>query len=441
MKTKFVAIVIVLFFAGSIVMAQSQKFGSDSATCVRNYTLYKEFHRQKNYSDALGPWNQTIRICPKFSTGIWSDGIKMFKYRIDKTDDLIQKEVLIDSMMWIYDQRIEYFGDNPRYPEGYILGNKGVALLKYRKENVLEGYEVLKRSIELQKKASKPPVLLTCMQASRQLFRDGLIEAGQVLKDYELVMNQVDANRKDKPNDRLFGIAKAGIETHFTKSGAADCDALVALYEPLMEEKRNDEEWLNKILNQLKKAGCTDGELFVETSEALYAVNPDAEAGHNLAIMFMRQEEFDKAAEYLEKAIEIGQDSEELAKMYYELAHINFTNYKEYRTSRRLALRAIEVRPNWGDPYLLIGQIYIAARQDIYEEDFDQSTVFWAAIDKFARAKAVDPEVADKANDMIRQYSKYFPTSETAFYYGLKEGEAYKIAGWINESTKVRFAK
>ena len=127
--------------------------------------------------------------------------------------------------------------------------------------------------------------------------------------------------------------------------------------------------------------------------------------------------------------------------MYYELAHINFTNYKEYRTSRRLALRAIEVRPNWGDPYLLIGQIYIAARQDIYEEDFDQSTVFWAAIDKFARAKAVDPEVADKANDMIRQYSKYFPTSETAFYYGLKEGEAYKIAGWINESTKVRFAK
>ncbi|MCD6346690.1 MAG: tetratricopeptide repeat protein [Bacteroidales bacterium] len=441
MKTKFIAFTVGLILVAGMVRAQDEKYGSDRKACTRNYTLYKEFHRQKNYEDALGPWYKTIKICPKFSTKVWSDGEKMFKVRIDRAKDLVAKEVLIDSLMWIYDQRIKYFGDDPRFSEGYILGNKGVALLKYRKEQVLEGYKILQQSIQLQGKASKPPVLLTYMQASRQLFKDGLIEAGQVLKDYEMVMDQVDVNLKDKPNDRLYTIAKNGIETHFTKSGAADCDALVALYEPQFDAHKTDEVWLKKISRQLRKAGCAGAELYVGTSEALYAINPDAEAGHNLAVMFMKQEEFDKAVDYLKKAVAIGQESDELADMYYELAYINYSNYKDYKVARQYAKKAISARPNWGDPYILIGQLYIAARQDAFDNEFDQSTVFWAAIDKFARAKAVDPEVADKANDMIRQYSQYFPSSETAFYYTLKEGDSYKVGGWINETTKVRFSK
>lgn len=139
MKTKFIAFAFGMMFAGGLVMAQKYNFGSDSALCTRSYTLYKEFHRQKNYSDALPYWNTTISICPKFSSGIWSDGIKMFKVRIKASEDLFEREVLIDSLLWIYDRRVEYFGNNPRYPEGYILGNKGVAMLNYRKEDVIAG--------------------------------------------------------------------------------------------------------------------------------------------------------------------------------------------------------------------------------------------------------------------------------------------------------------
>ncbi len=441
MKTKFVAFAIGMMFAAGVVMAQDDKFGSDPDLCRRSYTLYKEFHRQKNYSDALPHWNTTISVCPKFSYSIWSDGEKMFIDRIEETEDLVEREILIDSLLWVYDKRIEHFGTNPRYPEGYILGNKGVAQLKYRKGDIQAGYETLKKSIELTGKAAKPPVVLTYMGASRQLFVDGLIDASQVLLDYELVMDVVDANLKDKPGDVIFNKAKTGIETHFTKSGAADCDALVALYEPLLEENLGNEDWLKKISRQLRKAGCVDSELFVLTSEALYAVNPDADAGHNLAVMFMRQEEFDKAADYLEKAIAIGQDSDELADMYYELAYITFNHYKELRASRQLALQAIEARPNWGDPYILIAQIYILAREEVYTDDFDRSTVFWAVIDKFTEAKRVDPEVAGKANDMIRKYSKFFPSNEVIFFHTMKEGDSHKIGGWINETTTVRARK
>ena len=98
----------------------------------------------------------------------------------------------------------------------------------------------------------------------------------------------------------------------------------------------------------------------------MFVLNPDADAAHNLAAMFLSQQDYDQAKMYLEKSIELGQDSEELADMYYELATLNYSHYKEYQTARTLARKAIELRPNWGNPHLLIGQLYVAAREEVF---------------------------------------------------------------------------
>ena len=67
--------------------------------------------------------------------------------------------------------------------------------------------------------------------------------------------------------------------------------------------------------------------------------------------------------------------------------------------------------------------------------------IFWAAVDQFIKAKQLDPEQSQKANDLINQYSEYFPINEDVFMYTLKDGEDYKVGGWINETTKVRSRK
>ncbi len=442
MKTKFVILALGLIMISGGVLAQNPgKFGSDQKACTRNYSIYKEFYKQKNYQDALPAWNKTIEICPMFNRGVWSDGEKMFKFRIDKSEDQVKKEELIDSLMWIYDQRIIHFGTDPRYPEGYILGNKGISLLKYRKSEVQAGYKILGKSIEIQKSKTKAAILLTYMQASRQLFIDGFNDAENVLTDYEVVMEIIDNVLAKDANEASYLQAKEGIELHFTKSGAADCEALSSLYGSKFEENKTDAEWLKKITNQLRKAGCSDGQLFSDAAEARFVISPDADAAHNLAAMFLNQQDFDQAKEYLEKSIDLGQDSEDLAEMYYELATLNYTQYKNYQTSRGLAKKAIELRPNWGAPYLLIGKIYVAAREQVFTDPFDRSTVFWAAVDQFIRAKNRDPEVKTEANKLINQFSKYFPNNEVVFFHTLKEGDKYKVGGWINENTTVRSSK
>jgi len=443
MKTKFAVLALGIMMITGGVFAQNtgKKFGSDPDACTRNYSIYKEFYKQKNYKDALPAWNKTIEICPEFNRGVWSDGEKMFKYKIENSEDQVKKEELIDSLLWVYDQRIKYFGTDPRYPEGYILGNKGVSILKYRPSDVQAGYETLAKSIELQKTNSYAAVLLTYMQSSRQLFIDGFIDAEVVLNDYETVMEVVDEVLAKDPSDSDYQTAKENIEIHFTKSGAADCEALTTLYSAKFEEMKSDGDWLKKIANQLRKAGCSDGQLFSDASEALFVINPDSDAAHNLAAMFLNQGDHEQAGEYLEKAISLGQESEELADMYYELALLKFSHFKEYQEARSLARKALEVRPNWGDPYILVGQVYVAAREQVFSDSFKRSTVFWAAVDQFIKAKSKDPEVASKANDLIMQYSKYFPNNEVVFFHTLKEGDPYKVGGWINENTTVRSSK
>ena len=64
--------------------------------------------------------------------------------------------------------------------------------------------------------------------------------------------------------------------------------------------------------------------------------------------------------------------------------------------------------------------------------------MYWAAVDKFIKAKTVEPDLTDEANKFIDAYRPFFPDKETIFFYGLKEGDTYTVECWINEKTTVR---
>ena len=51
---------------------------------------------------------------------------------------------------------------------------------------------------------------------------------------------------------------------------------------------------------------------------------------------------------------------------------------------------------------------------------------------------AIDAAVAEEARKKIATWSKYFPGTKDAFFYGFNDGESYDISCWINETTTVR---
>ncbi len=248
----------------------------------------------------------------------------------------------------------------------------------------------------------------------------------------------------------MYGRIKAGknvsraetclknIEAIFANSGAADCETLVEIFTPKFEQTPEDTELLKKITNLLADQDCEENELFARSSENLYKIEPSSMAAYNLAKLFYKKEDYDKSIAYYEEAINGDADAEHKAKYHYELGLILFSKYDDLTNARSNARKAIESKPGWGDPYILIGNLYASSSDNCGENDFEKITVFWAAVDKFRQAKSADAEVSAEANELITKYSAYFPNVEDAFFYGFENGQSYTVGCWINEKTTVR---
>ena len=115
---------------------------------------------------------------------------------------------------------------------------------------------------------------------------------------------------------------------------------------------------------------------------------------------------------------------------------------KSFSKARDYARIAAKQKPNWGEPYLLIGRLYASSGPLCGPgRGWDSQIVVWPAIDKWKYAKSIDPSAAAEANKWINQYSQYMPNVEDIFIRGLSEGQSFRVPCWIQENTTIRAAK
>ena len=129
-------------------------------------------------------------------------------------------------------------------------------------------------------------------------------------------------------------------------------------------------------------------------------------------------------------------------KYYYEMAFLLFST-NNLSAAKNATVNAIQLRGDWGAPYILLAKLYATGARNIGEKDYEKKAGYWAAVDKLVKAKSIDSSEAiqKEATDLIRQYSQYFPSKEDLFFEGIKDGASYHVGGFINENTTVRAKK
>ena len=110
-----------------------------------------------------------------------------------------------------------------------------------------------------------------------------------------------------------------------------------------------------------------------------------------------------------------------------------------YSAARDYALKAARLRDGWGQPYMLIGDLYAESSSSCGKEAWDHHIAVLAAIEKYAYARSIDPNVADEANEKIARYSRFKPLSEEGFMRGIKAGDTVKVSCWIGETVRVSY--
>ncbi len=411
--------------------------GQDSINCLMNLSLYREFFKHNNYKDAIKSWRKVFKECPASSQNMYVDGVKMYKKFIsgEKNPDVI--EAYVDTILMIYDQRIEYFND-----EANVIGRKATDLLRYRKdklESIEEAYGYLAKSIELDPEGARDAILILFMNTSVSLHKAGILLQNQTINDYFTASEVIDEKLDRNPNNRRFLRAKENVDDLIMDEGILTCEALNQYYDPRFEKNKNDEAFLNKMIDFYYNSGCDRSDMYVKASEQLYLIQPDHESAYKLARLLVAREEYDKASKYYLEAINGEGSNEQTGKYYYELAQITRVE-EETCKAIEYAREAAKKNPNMGDAYVLLGDLYVESRENLGDA-FERRTAFWAAADKYIKAKNVDPTTADVADKRLSDYASQFPDSEECFFRTLNDGDAYHVKGCINEYTTVRSRK
>jgi len=465
MKLKALIIALSIFTAGvsfavtpnNLTLPQDDgtKYGSDSATCVVKFSLYREFYKQwkaskyKNSSidDALKSWRWVFANCPRVSENVYVDGVKMINFRIKKEKEKTAKLGLIDTLMMVYDQRIKYFpvhNKTKRDQEGAILGRKGVAFYKLDPaKNYLETNKILGRAIEIDKGKAKGPVYIYYFRTVIKMAQKGDGDTAAVVDAYDMISDYIDANllkyqkaEKEKKVETWLNI-KGNIENTFEPF--ANCTDLVRIYKKKYDADKENVDLLTKITKLLDKKDCQESQLYFEATVALYKLAPSPESAYLIGKMMLKEQKAKEAIPYLEEAAKMENEAKAYkAFIYLAEAYQSLNNFPK---ARSIAYKASKLNPTAGKPYIIIGDMYAASAKECGSDDLTKKVAYWAAVDKYKRAKSVEPELKESMNKRIITYRKYFPPTELLFFHNLNEGDEYTVECWINETTTVRAAK
>ena len=435
-----ISVAAMALFCSSKVSAQG-KFGPDSAECIKYLSYYTEYYKQKNYDAALPNWRKAYNLCPPTARySLLSDGTTLLKRVIQQNQkNPIYKDQLVDSLMKIYDERIQYW---PKYATS-SLNNKALDMYNFMKDEPKKLYEGLTDAVTKLGKNARANVYLFQINTAVDLYKDGQLDPEAVINAYETaVANIAQMTVKNDVEKRSNDKVVEDIESLFITSQVASCDNLIALFTPRYEADSQNLDLAKNIVRMMSLTeGCTDNDLFLNAVTTMYNLEPSYTSAYYLYKLYAGRGDVDNAVKFMTEAINAAEsDSATDAAYQFELAAFCYKNGQNAKAFAA-AQQAAELDPSFsGKAYFLMGNIWGSV--SCSGNDVEQRAKYWVAVDYMNKAKAADETLAEDANNYIRQYAAYYPQTAEAFMYDVTDGQSYTVScGGMRATTTVRTQK
>ena len=436
-RLTFLLATIAVVLGGNIMNAQN-KYGADSAECIKYLSYYDQYYKQKNYNDAIPNWRKAYKLCPpQARQSIFTDGTVLVRRLIaENASNETYKKALIDTLITLHTTRAEYY---PRYAVTAI-NNLGTDLVNYIKDDPQDLYKRLNEIIETNKSETKASILINDLNSAITLYQAGKVDAEEVINTYQRNLNLLtEAKPANDAEAEQNAKVKSDMEGLFITSKVASCDNLIALFTPRFEAAPTDYDLATNIVKMMSSTDdCTDNDLYLKAATTMYNTNPTPQSAYFLYRLNAARDNVELASKYMEEAIN-NPDIETAQAADYNMQYATFC-VKNGLSSKgyTAAQKAIDLDPdNAGKAYYLIGTIW--ASTSCGGDEIARRSPYWVACDYMNKAKAADPSLADDCNRMISTYSVYFPKTADAFMYDLTNGQSYTVScGGMRATTTVR---
>ena len=447
------------------------KFGTDSVKCWENTQIYYQLYKSKQYASAFDSWKYVYENCPAAYKNTFIYAPAILESKMAAVTDAAEKTNLEEMLLLSYDKRLETFPEK----QGFVYGQKGLKLLEYRKEEPQKAYDAFMMAYKFDGYDLPAAVFNGMFISAARLFNDKVFTIEDVFNTYNLVSEAIEKNnnnlnreleayrtkvengenltdKEQKDTAKLgrelsrYDVVDLNVEK--TLGPIVSCDRLNLMYnDQTFEENSSNPDWLRRASKMLQKerrdeegelSDCTDLPIFFKVAEASYKLDPNPISARAVGKLAISRKDYSKAIEYFTQAGSLEVDPKKKADDYLKVA---YTQQKvgNFGGAKANCLKAASLRKGWGDPYILLAQMYASAEGVWGSNVVEKKAVYWAAMDKLNYAKSIDPEVAGKCNRLYSIYLKNLPDKSIAFQLSVKDGDKINIGSWINETVVVKF--
>ena len=411
---------------------QEQRFEN-----AKTFNYYRDAYNVQNYDKALSYLPELLENSPRGAQNIYVYAINIYKNKIQRSMDVKQRQVYVDSLLTLYDMRIQYFGDNAKYGRPYILVQKAKDYLSFMPMDRDGVREVFVEAIEAN--ADDPDVDFINIYFNELTtdYKNDLVETDYYLEQYEWL-----ASLLDKVTAPEADSAKETFDTLFVSSDAAGCDNIEQIFKARVEANPTDVTTLGKAFTLLMRSECHTAFL-TEVGEMYYNADPTAATAKLVASAFVKVGDNAKAVSFLKAAFDKETDPLNKATLAVEIAATELV-LKNASVAANYASQARQLDPSNGYAAIMLAQAYAEGATAC--EGFDRQTVYWLAYDILASARSLfengSPE-QQQIDQTMSMFRRSFPSNDELFFRGLTTaGAAYDVkCGWITGRTTVKMVE
>ncbi len=367
---------------------------------------------------------------PELNPSIYINGAKVIQDIIKKEESKERISIMEDSLLWMYDQRAKYFGN-----EAVVMDRKAYDAFKvmYRKPSryaLLK--ELFEKAFELNGNDISDFNLIPYMSLAKFYYerKPAEMTPEMVLEIHSRVSEALDykitnggkVQKLKKDQDKADALLSS-------LDGILTCDFIEKSLVPKMEADPTDLNTAKKIFTYSLQAKCSDKPYFSKAGEIVYKDKPNFKLAKALGDKYYNAESYEKALEYYTNAAQMASISEEKFEANMGLANSNNKLGRKSK-ARANALKASTFDTQSKAPFNLVGNLYFTSFADCKggESKVLDRAIFIAAYDMYQKAGNSAQMAAAK---------EQFPSIEDIFNENYQEGQEVTLECWINTSVKL----
>ncbi len=432
--------------SATVSMAQNEaylsdpRYGNSPEERKANVQLLNAFNysvKLKDYPQATKELKELVQKAPASSENLYVRGINIYRTLLGSAKDDTQRDLYMDSLMFLFDKRAEVFADHATRGDDYVLNQKAQTFHGFAEDDefdVVMAYFndaiAICGEVICDKDAELIGKYFAILSEAAQYDE---INADEYISRYEFISGIL-ANH----DTEIANAVRSDVESMFANSGIASCENLEKVFKPQFDANPDDFELVKKILALLSNAQCKS-EFQLAVLEKYFQTEQKPEVALMLSAAYEDKGDFEKAQQFLNVAIESATDPEMKVSLLTNAAgQMLLTN--NAKGAADMARKAMEIDPENALAAFMYANALMTGMNGCSGEN--RTYASWLVADAMGRAVSLmddeDPMKKD-ARNALYNLTANFPKKTDLFMYGLEEGQGYTVScGWVSGRTTVR---